>query len=283
MQKLKIKLINKCRELRIKGYSLGEISFATGIAKSSLYSYIKDISLDPEQKKDIEIRRKEKNKNKINPRKGKCLPGREIIKPTSWSSDLVHIVSHFMFDGRVSQDCCIYYSNNKYQIEHMKKLLSRIFKAKPEVKLRDNGVYGLTFYHVEFADYIKNRKDKLLSYLNNGASELEKRLFLKAFFDDEGCVYYRDDKRRVRGYQKSYLILEQIRNLLSSFGIRARINKKATDIEISGQRNLIRFSKEINFSPKIYINPNRKNGIWKKKISKREILDLALKSYNENK
>lgn len=265
----------------MKGHSLGEISFATGSAKSTIYGHVRDISLSPNQRKCIELRRRERNRNKINPRKGKCLAGRGIIKPKSWSNDLVHIVAHFMFDGRISNDSCIYYSKDRYQIDHMRKLLYKTFKAKPRIQLRDNNVYGLVFYHVEFVDYIKNRRDGLLCYLNNGASKLKKRIFLRAFFDDEGCVFYKGDKRRVRGYQKSLYILSQIKDLLSNFGIKGRINKETISIEISSQSNLEKFSKEINFSPRIYINPERKNSIWNKRISKRKILDLLLKSYHK--
>lgn len=281
MEKLKIKLINKCRELRTRGYSLGEISFAMNLAKSTFHRYVRDISLTSKQRKGIEIRNRERNKSKENPRKGKCLPGREIVKPKSWSTDLVHIVAHFMFDGRVSDDSCIYYSKDRYQIEHMKKLLHKIFKIKPKIQLRDNNVYGLIFYHVEFADYIKSRKEGLLNYLNNVAPKLKKKIFLRAFFDDEGNVFYKNDKRRVRGYQNSLLILRQIRDLLIAFGIKSSINKDTTNIEISGRKNLLKFSKEINFSPRIYINPKRKNGIWKRRISKRKILDLLLKAYQK--
>lgn len=263
------------------GYSFGEISTTMRLAKSTIHSYLKNIVLSREQRRDIEARVRERNKIRVNPRKNKCLPGREIIKPKQWFSESVHIVAHYMFDGRVDADSCIYYSKDKYQINHMKRLLWKVFKARPDIKLRDNGVYGLTYYHVELADYIKSHKYELLSYLNNGASKLEKRIFLKAFFDDEGCVFYKGDKRRVRGYQKSGLILGEIKDLLNIFGIESRINNKATNIEISGKRNLMRFSKEINFSPKIYINPKRKNGIWKEKISKKKILDLLLKSYQK--
>jgi len=283
MEKLKTKLINKCRKLRREGFSLGEISSTAGLAKSTIYGHVEDISLSQKQIKDIQIRNKERNKNRINPRKGKCLPGREIVKPKLWSEDLVHIVAHFMFDGRISDDSCIYYSKDKYQIEHMKQLIYKIFKAKPKIKMRDNGVYGLTFYHVEFANYIKNRKGNLFSYLDNGASKIEKRIFLKAFFDDEGNVFYKGDKRRIRGYQKSDSVLGQIMNLLNEFDIKSRLDKRANGVELSGRRNLEKFSKEINFSPEIYINPNRKNGIWKEKISKRQILDLALRAYKKQR
>ncbi len=279
MNKLKPEFVDKCRKLRIEGYSLGEISLTIGLARSTIYGYVNDISLSLEQKENIRNRNRIKNKNRVNVRKGKCLPGREIIKPKSWSNDLVHIVSHFMFDGRVDNDGCIYYSKDEYQINHLKKLIYKLFRCRPRIQSRDNGVYGLSIYNVEFADYINKRKHKLLSYLNNGASQLRKKIFLKAFFDDEGSVFFKADKRRVRGSQKSYLILENVRNLLFSFGIKGRINKEAVYIEISERNNLAKFFKKINFSPEIYINPFRKNGIWKRRISKREILTLLLKSY----
>lgn len=281
MKKIKNKFIKECINLRSRGYSFGEISTSMRLAKSTIYPYLKNIALSLEQKRNIMTRVAQRNKARGNPRKNKCLPGREIVKPKPWFSELVHIVAHYMFDGRVDADSCIYYSKDKYQINHMKKLLWQVFKARPYVKLRGNGVYGLTYYHVELADYIKNHKDELLSYLNNGAPKSEKRIFLKAFFDDEGCAFYKGDKRRVRGYQKSELILGQIKDLLSIFGIESKINNKGTNIEISGRENLIKFSKEISFSPKIYINPKRKNGIWKERISKKKILDLLLNSYQK--
>lgn len=279
MKKTEANLIGKIRELRTKGYSLGEISNVTCLAKTTLYGYVRDIRLNIKQKKDLQARNKEKYKNRINPRKGKCLPGREIITPKPWFEDLVHIVAHFMFDGRVDEDGCIYYSKCKYQVNHMKKLLHKVFKIKPRVQLRDKGVYGIVIYNVEFADYIKKCESELPVYINNGAPKSEKTIFLKAFFDDEGSVFYKGDKRRVRGSQKSALILKLIKDLLSNFNINSKINKNFTDLEISGQRNLKKFSEEINFSPQIYINPDRKNGIWKRAISKRTILDSLLNSY----
>ncbi|MFH0912993.1 MAG: LAGLIDADG family homing endonuclease [Candidatus Omnitrophota bacterium] len=279
MKKLDYELISKCRELRIEGNSFGEISSVLGVAKSTLYAYLKDIPLSYKQKQDIEKRRKAKCFIGGNPRKGKCLAGREIIKPVSWSKDLIHIVSHFIFDGRVDEDCCIYYSKDKYQIRHMQRLLEEKFRAIPRIQLRDNGVYGLVFYHVELANYLKRRREELIAYVANGAPKAYKREFIKAFFDDEGCIFYKGDKRRVRGYQKSNSVLELVLNLLKEFGIESRIDKRANGVEISGRSNLEKFSKEINFSSKIYINPYRKNGIWKKIISKRKILGLALQSY----
>lgn len=283
MDRLNQELIKKCRVLRNKGYSLGEVSDFIEVPKSTLYGHVKDMPLSSEQKNNIAARIKERNKNRVNPRKGKCLPGREILKPKLWSEDLVHIVAHFMFDGMVNDDSCIYYSKDKSQIFHMRKLLYKAFKIRPEIKLRDNGVFGLPFYHVEFAEYVKKRKEWIISYINNGASYAKKRIFLKAFFDDEGCVFYKGDKKRVRGYQKSIPILKKVRNLLATFSIESRIDKEHSNIEITGYNNLTNFAKEINFSPRIYMNPERKNSIWKKRISKKRILDILLESYSRKK
>jgi hypothetical protein len=281
MRKLKAQLIAKCNELRLRGHSLSEISSILNIPKTTVYGHVRNITLTPKQQKEIKIRQIEKCRNKPNLRKGKCLAGREIIRPKSWSKDLVHIVAHFMFDGRVTRDSCIYYNSNRYQIIHMRNMVHKIFKVKPKIKLRDNGVYGLLFYHIELAHYIKSQKEAIFDYLRNGACKLEKRIFLQSFFDDEGNVYYKNDKRRVRGYQNSSIILEVIKDLLNNFGIKSRINKKCTEIEISGKKNLLKFAQKINFSPRIYINSSRKNGIWKREISKRKILDLLLRSYRK--
>jgi hypothetical protein len=100
----------------------------------------------------------------------------------------------------------------------------------------------------------------------------EKRIFLKSFFDDEGCISYERVRnlRRIRGYQRSNKILGLIKDLLNDFEIESKINKT---------HNLIKFQKEIGFSSGIYINPNRKNGIWKRRIEKRKILEKAINSY----
>jgi len=282
MNRLSEKLIEKCRRLRQRGYSLGDISVRLGVSKSTLFSYVKDIVLRPWQVDKIETRRKEKNKNNPNPRKGKCLPGREIKMPQAWSDDLVHLVSHLMFDGRIDESGCIYYSKDIYQIRHMRRLFAALFKVYPKVQLRDHGVYGLPFYHVELADYIKKLSNRLAPYLNNGAPLSSKRVFLQAFFDDEGNVYYSGSKRRVRGYQKSRERLEWVRNLLLDFRISGTINKTGIYIEITNRENLENFAKQINFSAGIYLNPERKNSIWKEKISKKKILDLVLNSYCKN-
>ena len=241
----KAKLIEECRKLRLEGCSLSEIFICTKLPKTTVYGYIRNIPLTSEHKRRIEQRRKELFKNRINPRKGKCRPGRVFVKPESWSNELIHIIAHFMFDGSIEKHGCVYYSSNKYQISHIKDLAEKLFGVKPTYRMRNNKVGVLSFYYVELANYVRKKKGEIFRYLKNEAPREEKRTFLQAFFDDEGNIYYNKDKRRVRGYQRSKKVLEEIKDLLREFGIEGKINKNGNEIEISQRENLIKFANEI--------------------------------------
>ena len=130
----------------------------------------------------------------------------------------------------------------------------------------------------------------LKNYLEDKAEELRKtitqlplecqREFLRAFFDDEGCMDYRPNRnvRQIRGYQKDKDILNIIQKLLHNFSIEAKI-KEPNEVVIVGKENLIKFQKEVNFSKGVKLNPRRANSIWKKEIEKRELLESAIKSF----
>lgn len=56
-------------------------------------------------------------------------------------------------------------------------------------------------------------------------SEL-KSAFLKAFYNDEGCMDFNGKIRRVRGYQHSHHILTLVRKLLAEFNIPSKIDPR---------------------------------------------------------
>ncbi len=272
--------VNACKRLRKEGFSLTSIMVESKLPKSTVYGYIKDIKLTQDQKAEINRKRNELRKSRTNPRKGTCLPGRHIKTPINWDPHIVHVVAHFMFDGHVRDCGCTYYSRSKYQIEHLKNLIGQIFAIEPILHTRTDKVIVMAFHNVEFAAYIKERINEIFPYLRTKATREEKRVFLKTFFDDEGNIYYNcKDKRRVRGYQESREVLQDIAFLLKEFGIIARVDMHSKVVEFSGRENLVTFMQEINFSPLIFINPKRKNTIWQKKIKKREILEKAISSY----
>jgi hypothetical protein len=271
-------IVTRCEALRREGRSLGYIMSAVGLPKTTVYGYIKDVALTDKQRLDIEL-----GKRKLlripSPRKGKCMPGREITKPQRWSEELVEIVAHFMFDGHIGTDVCFYSNRSESQIISVRSKVRRIFGIEPIYKARPDGVKVIYYYNVELADYIRCKSRNIFSYLKTSASKEEKRIFLKAFFDDEGNIFFRGDARRIRGYQKSMEVLKYVAAILQKFGIHGRIYPEIGAVEITGREQLEKFAKEIGFSEGIGINPFRKNSIWKKDIEKRQILDLALASY----
>ena len=278
MYKTEERLIEKCKTLRREGLTLGEIIRDTNLPKTTVYAYIYNISLPPEIKKKI----KKENTKRITAfnkgRKGKCLPGRVFLKPKSWNSELIFIVSHFMFDGQIKYSGCEYFNRSDYLIKKMRETIKEIFKIDSKIYKRDFGVKQLRYYYVELGKYLKIKSEELFYYIKTASLE-EKRIFLRSFFDDEGCVNINKNSRRIRGYQHNLEILELIQKLLKDFNIESKIDSKYKEIVISRKESLIRFRNEINFSRGIYINPKRRNSIWKQKLEKREILDKIINSY----
>jgi len=280
MHKTEEELIEKCRTLRKKGLTLGEIIKITNLPKTTAYSYIYSIPLPLKIKKRI---RQENIKRIIalnKGRKGKCLSGRVFLKPESWSLELIFIVSHFMFDGQIRYCGCEYYNRNDYLIKKMRRTIKEILKIDSKIYERDFGVKQLRYYYVELAQYIKRKAKELFNYIKTAPLK-EKKIFLRCFFDDEGSVYFNKNKniRRIKGCQHNLEILKLIQKLLKDFKIESKIDSKYKEIIISRKENLMKFRDEINFSNGVYINPERKNSIWKQKLEKREILNKVINSY----
>lgn len=136
-----------------------------------------------------------------------------------------------------------------------------------------------TYFSRSLVKFINRKKKEIVNYIKNGPKEY-KQCFLNAFFDDEGSVRFdrKHGNRKVRGFQDSIELLKLIKKLLLEFEIKSRIEGK-NEIVISDKKSIIKFQKEINFSPKIFFNSKRKNSIWKKDIEKRVVLARMIESY----
>lgn len=275
----------KCQNLRRRGYSLNEIVSITKIPKTTVHSWVsRDVILSPQARHRI-IKRIISGciKGNTSPNRASLQP---FSEPKKWNPDLVAIVAHFLFDGyprgrTAKSDGYVYCSRNLSQLNRMKKIMKRTFNLDAHPYEVGNGVIRHNYYSVKLAKWINNVEEKLLTYIEKAPIE-EKRAFLKAFFDDEGSInFYHNRSRRVNGCQYSLRVLKIIQNLLKNFDIISQINKRETDIYISGRENLIKFKNEVNFSSNIFINPNRKGSYWKFKIDKRTILKKAISSYKK--
>ena len=272
-------LVEKCRNLRRKGLTLGEIIKTTNLPKTTIFDHVRDIPLSIKTKERLARENIQRLKEIGRRRKGKCVPGRIVIKPEGWTNELIFLVAHFMFDGEIKYSRCVYQNRNIALINLVKQFMKDTFNLTPYCKLyRQTGVHRISYHHVELADYIKKRAQGLRKYIKTALLR-EKKIFLRSFFDDEGSVHF--DKKLVRGFQYNAEILKLVQNLLKDFDIESKIDGKYKEIVISRKPNLIKFRDKINFSKGIYINPNRKNSIWKKKLEKRKILDYIISLYKK--
>jgi len=272
-------LIKKCRTLRKKGFTLGEIMKTTNLPKTTVFGHIQDISLPikiRQQIKEEAVRRIAEFSRK---RKGKCMLGRIVVKPRNWTNELVFLVAHFMFDGEITGHSCIYNNRSEALINRVRLLMKKVFNLEPKNWTnKKTGVYRISYHYVELAIYARKKAKGLVKNIIRD-SLIRKKIFLQTFFDDEGSIHF--DKRLVRGFQHNLKVLKLVQKLLKDFGIESKIDKKYQEIIISRKENLIKFRNKINFSKGIYINPNRKNSIWKRKLEKREILNKIIDSYQK--
>lgn len=267
----------RCVALRKKGYSIIEIMKVTGRAKTSIYTHIKNIPLSDERIEQYRAASGERIRKFALARKGKS--SRAFREFAGWNTQTVLLVAHLLFDGEIHENRgCAYNNRSEALIERVRQCMLCVYGFEPKKYTNPHtGVHRISYYNVALAIYIKRKAKSLLKEIESLPIVLQ-REFVRAFFDDEGCMDFRPGRSRVRGYQKDVKILEIIKTLLNNFGISARI-QLPNEVVIVGKENLIQFEREINFSPGIYVNGNRSNSIWKKHIEKRELLKRAIKSF----
>jgi bifunctional DNA-binding transcriptional regulator/antitoxin component of YhaV-PrlF toxin-antitoxin module len=271
--------ISQIKELRKNGSTLTEIVEKIGLSKSRIFDYIKDI---PQSKYLIEKIKKNKLENlKIlaDKRRGKSVKNYSFNKPKEWSPELVNLVAHFLFDGRISHSSCTYFNRSEALICSIAEKMETIIGVSDYKRyLTAENVKRIAYHNVEIAAFMKEMANKLFPYIIFAPVKY-KISFLRAFFDDEGSVKFKEKTRIVRGYQHSSEILKIVKKLLADLDIQSSIDEKYFEITISRKENLIKFQKLINFTSGLRVNGKRTNSIWKKDLEKREILRMAIDSY----
>ena len=268
----------RCIALRNEGYSIIEIMEATGRAKSSIHNHIKDIPLSKERREEIRKASGKRIRKFALARKGKSV--RPFRRFGAWSADTVLLVAHFLFDGEIARTRCSYNNRSEALIERVARLMREWYNFEPRrYTNKITGVSRITYNNVALGSYLNTKSRELLQKVKKMPVDL-KREFIRAFFDDEGCVDYRpeNNRRSIRGYQKDVRILKIIKMLLADIDITARI-VLPNEVMIVGKENLMRFEQEINFSPGVYMNGNRSNSRWKKHIEKRQLLRQSISSF----
>ncbi len=269
----------QCISLRKRDFTLAEIMKKTGRSKTSVYFHIKNIPLS--KKKQVEIKRNSgvRGRRVAALRKGKSL--RPFRTFTEWTPELVSLVAHLYFDGGIYKSC-VYTNRSKSLLNSVEKNMHILYDNIPKRYMDEmTGVHRISYHNVALASFLKEKTIELVHIVHKLPRE-HQREFLRAFFDDEGCMDYRAERnlRRIRGYQNDRHILSVVQAVLKNFGILANLQGK-NEVVISGKENLRLFQKEINFSNGVRINGKRPNSIWKHSFEKRVLLDRAIRSYKQ--
>ncbi|MBU6321165.1 MAG: hypothetical protein KGI78_01950 [Patescibacteria group bacterium] len=270
-------LKERCIALRRQGHTLPEIVRATGRSKTTVYFHIQDLPLAPEKLAVVRRAAGQRIRQFALARKGKS--AREFIPVTKWTPQNVLLLGHLLFDGEIMRRVCAYNNRSEALRNRVEILMQSVYAFAPSrYRNTKTGVGRIAYFNVALSEHLHDRARMLLGEIVTLQKKL-KREFLRAFFDDEGCMDFMPSKRRrVRGYQKDLTILRIVKALLADFGVEARI-VEPNEIAIIGKQNLERFEIEINFSPGVCINGKRTNSRWKKSLEKRELLRMAIASY----
>ncbi|MEX0932404.1 MAG: LAGLIDADG family homing endonuclease [Parcubacteria group bacterium] len=268
----------KCIKLRKQGYTLKEIMLMTGKPKTSVYFHISDIPLSQSKIDSIKKAAGIRAKRIAEARKGKSI--RTFKQFKRWTPSKVSLVSHLIFDGTIDKKGCAYNNRNDALLNKVKVAMTELYDYEPKMYVNKlTGVNRISYHNVALANFLNVKSAELISKVSKFPKSL-KIEFLRAFFDDEGCMDFRPSKNRrsIRGYQKNVELLQMIKLLLVDLSISSRIIRP-NEVVITGKENLLRFKKHVNFSPGVYINGNRSNSTWKKHLEKRVLLDQAIKSF----
>jgi len=203
----------------------------------------------------------------------------------------INIIGHCIFDGSViltKRYFAIAYTNKSHQlINEFKENMLKAYNLEPtDLRKREEEISVIRYCCFAAVKDLKNLiKNGIPEKIIKG-NKKQKIAFLRTFWDDEGAIHFgitKDKKDNfhisiyVEAFCEDELVRKQLIDIHESIGL--PIIKYGKKIRISRKENLIKFQKEINFSPKVYISyPKSKFNKWEK----RRLLDFALKFNKED-
>lgn len=268
----------QCVTLRKKGLTISQIMRITSRPKTSVYEHIRHLPLSAARQREIKKAHGLRIREFAIARRGKSV--RPYKTFSAWNSETVSLVSHLMFDGEMKRGGCIYSSRSDVLRKRVENCMRQIYDYTPKYWTdKVTGVSRISYFNVTLTNYLRTKADELRKDIAGLSTDL-RREFIRAFFNDEGCMDYRPSRnfRRIRGYQKDTNILLLVQRLLRDFGVESRFIAP-NEIMITGKENLKKFQGEIDFTEGVRINGNRSNSIWKKSLEKRKLLERAIASY----
>jgi intein/homing endonuclease len=201
-------------------------------------------------------------------------------------TSLARVIGNLMGDGNVSKKYLRYSNKNNFLLETFKKNFLFLYpkshfiegivnSGTPFIQVQDKKINA---FLLNLCGDFKSQNLRFPKFLSSKEEKIE---FIRAIFDDEGCVALRifqrtnEIKRNLEIGSKSKLFLMEIKEVLEKdFKIKCNkiisfnkiLNKKefiTCKLSITGRENFIKFRNTINF-----LHPDKKNK-----------LDLMISSY----
>jgi len=228
------------------------------LSSATIYKYANKIKLPSNARK---ILKNNELKNQANFVRKFSRP--KEIKTPIISPPFIRIISHCLFDGCVinkNGDYQIKYTNSsKKEVEQFMSDFINVFGIKPQSFTYNKGK-DCDWYECRFI--AKKAVNKLNNYIINYStsspycsinkniiiSNYLKKIFLRCFWADEGCI---DINNKIHGKSKSLKIIKQLQRLHFSLGIKTSIWKDNTSNNyalyvLRSKNNLNKFA-EIGF------------------------------------
>lgn len=190
-----------------------------------------------------------------------------------------------MFDGTLHDYGIAYYNNNDFLIKEVESDIKKVYNLESKIK-RKNKLFTLRCHSKQVTEDLLKYTPSFSTSEGTDAripncvmkgNSLIKKTFLRAFWDDEGCIIFNPDKqiRELIAYTSNKQVMEQLKDLHKDFSIEFN-TPRSNELRISRLRNIKIFADKINFSQNVKITSFSKR--WGNR-TKRDILQLALESY----
>ena len=277
------KQIKQIRKLRFEANSYKSISNIFNISKSTAYKYCKNVELNSEAlnilNNNIVLNREKFVKTYGIPNK---------IKNTSLNIEKVRLISHCLFDGYVGKNTISYINKNHVLLDEFLGDVLVVYGLRGRVRSKKrNDVYSVDVYSVlaveDLVKYIDNYKThnqlrclRIPKEIFDSKSFI--KIFLRAFWDDEGTVGYYGYTRRLRAPCWNIYLRKDIIKLHNLLNIDAKEGENKY-VVITQKSNFVKFKNLIGFTEGVKIGKKKFGKTVWESYDKLEVLSKMVDSY----
>lgn len=253
-------------KLRRNGYSYGELASKFNTFKSAIYYHVKNIPVSGVGKTRLYLRERKAQTKLVE----RCT---KKIRTPRFTLEKVRLIAHCLFDGEVfiSTAKNFYYfgysNNSKALVGQFINDVSEIYGLEKYFIYRRGDNYQVRFCSKKAVEDLLKHSP---SYSNDKRAMVPKEVmtadislksaFLRAFWDDEGCIDYRG---RLISTCTAPNVLRQLALLHKELGIMVTLHKDYLEVRKS---SFPRFVELVGFTDGVKVTRGHNKGRYKAQI-----------------